>query len=301
MSKNIPTCIIALALVACRLGLEDRGHPPPPGMQPTSTAQPVQPLAASAAGEEALYQVLYAGEIGERSGALGDRVRALAFLRVLKLDTTQLQGLQGLLTAHWTLLEDERRAREATDIRELKAYGAAYHELLGLLERPEDPPDATLARIAHELTAARGVAATDAERGDHFRRIHGHLGQVRTWVETLDRAQQDRLHTCLFLLRRRLGPFTAPGDYGELVSPLWQGGDFASLARTARPADERPLDLALLWSLEDTDGKHQLHLRGLQLQALVFMALDEPALAEAVATQLALLTGPDLPPGEGGP
>lgn len=295
MSKNIPTCVIALALVACRLGLEDRGHPPP-GAHHGAPTQPSPPLPAATPGGEALYQVLYAGEVGQQAGALGERVRAMAFLHVLKLDAAQLDELLRLIAARQALMGEERRAREAVDTRELAAYGPAYRELLALLEQPGEPPDADLVRIAAQLTAARGVAGTDSERGEHFRRLQVLLGHVRAWVETLTPAQQDHLHECLFLLRRRLGPFATPGDYSEMISPLWQGGDFASLARTARPADERPLDIGLLWSLEDTDGKHQLRLRGLQLQALVFMALEEPALAEAAATQLALVTGPQRPP-----
>jgi hypothetical protein len=290
MVHGTPACALGLVLGACRLGLEDRYHPQPqPGAEVQS--QPVKPLPTTSGAGEALYQLLYAGEVGEQAGALGDRVRAAAFLEVLGLDAAQLAGLLALAEAHAILREQERLAREALDARELEAYGPPYRALLALLEQPGQPPDADLARIAEQLELARATTGSDQERAQHFRRIHTYLDQVRVWVETLDAGQQERLRGCLFLLQRRLGPFTNPGDYSEVVSPLWGAGDFGSLTRTVRPPDERPLDIATLWSVENTDGKHELRIHGLQLQALVLLALEEPALADAADSRLRQITG----------
>jgi hypothetical protein len=205
--------------------------------------------------------------------------------------------LLALADAHAALKEEERRVHAALDAREIEAYGPPYRALLALIEQPGEPSDAELTRLAEQLGQARAATGSDLERAEHYHRLHTFLGQVRVWVETLDTGQQERLRGCLFLLQRRLGPFTNPGDYSDVVSPLWGAGDFGSLTRTVRPPNERPLDIATLWTVENTDGKHELRIHGLQMQALVFLALEEPALAAAATARLGL-PAPEKPPGE---
>lgn len=272
--------LFVLTLPSCRWGLEDREprgphHGPPPG-------EPGEASAAPYRSDEPLYQVLYAGEGGDQAGQLGDQVRALAFLRALEPSADQTEGLRALIDLHSRLLEEDRRAREELDQRELTLIGPAYHQLLVLLAQPGPVPTERVEEIAREIQGARHRAGTDRFRDEHTRRIATHMQDIASWIGTLGPEQRARLIDCLFLLRRRLGPFTDPGDYGELVDPLWKAGDFGSLARTVRPQDEPPLDIGGLWSLEGATGRMEPTIRGLQLQALVFMALEEPALSEAI-------------------
>lgn len=290
-SLQTPALIILLAIMGCRMGLEDP-TPPPPQQGADSSHRATPPQAETPSGE-ALYQLLYAGEGGQVAGSLGDRVRALAFLRSIDLDKRQLQGLLDLIEAHNEMLTRDRQAREALDLREQEQLGPAYLELEALLASPSPLPDDRLAELGRKIEAGRMQAGTDTERQEHSRRIATHIRDVAGWVATLRPDQHERLHHCLFLLQRRLGPFTNPGDYGDLVEPLWSGGDFASLARTVRRPDERPLDLGGLWSLENSGSTQDPRIRGLQLQALVVMALEEPALAGAAATLLSGYTTPE--------
>jgi hypothetical protein len=95
-----------------------------------------------------------------------------------------------------------------------------------------------------------------------------------------------RLGESRFLLGRKLGPFVNPGDYGDLVGTMWDGGDFGSLRATVRPTDEGHLDLGGLWSVEAMQAGPDRRLEGFQLEALVFLAVLEDALSDAIAIRL---------------
>ncbi len=180
-----------------------------------------------------------------------------------------------------------RAAREALGARELAAYGPVYDALEARLATGTPLSEAEGAAFAEQLVAARATVYADGDpRAAHYARVRGLLGAVRPWIAGLTEAQRERLGESRFLLARRLGPFVNPGDYGDLVGTMWDGGDFGSLRATVRPTEEGHLDLGGLWSVEAMQAGPDRRLEGFQLEALVFLAALEAELPGAIKLRL---------------
>lgn len=277
--------ILALLLAACTVPAPDLARPTPADPRPVDPASP--PPAAGPEGEK-LYQVLYAGELGPDARALGQRARVQAWLGAMQLDATQLDGLAVLVA---DLREREATlaaARAEVGAREQAILGPVYAELEAHLARPGGLTEAESATFAARLDAARAEVYGGVDpRAEHFAGVASLLRAERPWIKTLSAAQQATLAESRFFLGRRLGPFVNPGDYGALVGTMWDGGDFGSLRATVRPSDEGHLDLGGLWSIEAMQAGPDRRLEGLQIEAILFMALQEPELAGAIALRQA--------------
>jgi hypothetical protein len=284
MWRIIPVLCFVLGGLACKDGLRDVG-PRSPGAEQDAPLRASPPPAVAPAGEK-LYQVLYAGELGDRVAPMAQRARMLAWIRSLELTRLQLQSLRGLQYTHQRVLRSQERKQSEHAQRELEELEEPYRELVALLSSEPPYPDQELEALAQRLEGARERAGIDQAREDRYRAFHGQLGPIQQWVEKLSPAQQQRMGHSLFFLRRRLGPMSNPGDYGEIVGLAWEGGDFASLHRAVRPADEGHLDLGGLWRLTDGKGDPIAELQGLRLTAILVMALEEPELAGAIEVAL---------------
>lgn len=278
-------------LLACTVPVPDLARPT--GDAPE--IRPADPPPARNAAGERLYQLLYAGELGEDSRKAGDRARMAAWLDALALDETQLQGLAELVRAY-----DEARAANAADEAavaeaEKRVLSPIYEELTARLTRPDAMGEEEAAAFAARIEAARAEVYGGKDfRAEHYRRVKSTLALCRPWVNALRPNQQAALDDARFVLGRRIGPFVNPGDYGHLVGTMWDGGDFGSLRATIRPTDEGHMDLGGLWSVEDMDAGPDRSLGGYQLEALLLMAFEDPALKDVIAARQA----PGSPGGE---
>ncbi|MDP2311242.1 MAG: hypothetical protein Q8P18_34800 [Pseudomonadota bacterium] len=273
--------ILALLLAACTVPAPDLARPTAADPRPVDPASP--PPAAGPEGEK-LYQVLYAGELGAETRALGQRTRVLAWLAAMELDPAQLDAL-GVLAVDVQQREATLAvARTAVGVREQAALGPVYADLEARLARPDPMTEAESTVFAERLGAARAVAYEGKDpRALHYAGVTQLLLASKPWIESLTSAQRTTLAESRFFLGRRLGPFVNPGDYGSLVGTMWDGGDFGSLRATVRPTDEGHMDLGGLWSIEAMQAGPDRRLEGLQVAAILFMALEEPELPAAIA------------------
>lgn len=264
--------------------------PVPDLARPTGDApeiRPADPPPARFTEEERLYQLLYAGELGSEARAAGDRARVGAWLDALVLTEDQLRGLD-------TLVHTQQAARAADDADEAQVAAAEtaqltpiYTELSARLDGPEPLTEEEGKAFADRLAAAREqVYAGKDFRAERYKRVKALLATCRPWVNSLSPDQQKTLAEARFILGRRLGPFVNPGDYGHFVGTMWDGGDFGSLRATIRPTDEGHMDLGGLWSVEEMNAGPDRSLGGYQLEALLLMAFEEPALPEVIAARL---------------
>lgn len=275
--------ILAL-LFACTVPAPDLVRPTADDPRPVDPASP--PPATGPQGEK-LYQVLYAGEVGEEARAGGQRTRILAWLAAMELDTVQLRGLDALAAAVREKQATLDAARAAVGAKEAAALGPIYAALEARLAQPETMTEAESAGFAERLEAARAELYGQGDlRAAHYAGINWLLEAVRPWIKTLSTAQQATLGESRFFLGRRLGPFVNPGDYGALVGTMWDGGDFGSLRATVRPTEEGHLDLGGLWSIESMQAGPDRRVEGLQSEAILFMALQEAELPRAIALRL---------------
>ncbi len=275
---------LLLLALACTVPAPDLARPASAELAPLD---PASPPAARGPEEEKLYQQLYAGELGETATARGQRTRLVVWLASLALTEDQLRGLAAAADEVRAGDAAVRAGRAEVDAKETAAFGPIYAAIDARLARAEPLTEAEGAAFAAQLAAARtAVYAGEDPRMAHYKRIRAALAAVRPWIATLSDEQRMRLGESRFLLGRKLGPFVNPGDYGDLVGTMWDGGDFGSLRATVRPTDEGHLDLGGLWSVEAMQAGPDRRLEGFQLEALVFLAVLEDALPDAIAIRL---------------
>ncbi|MFN7144449.1 MAG: hypothetical protein ACK4YP_11775 [Myxococcota bacterium] len=276
--------LLLLLALACTVPAPDLARPTTADPTPSD---PASPPPARGPEEEKLYQALYAGETGEAAHARGQRTRLLAWMVALELTPHQLRGLAKAAEAVHAGETAVREARDALGAKELAAYEPIYAELDARLATGDPLTEAEGAAFAERLAAARAAVYADGDpRAAHYARVQGLLAQVRPWVAALSDEQRERLGESRFVLARRLGPLVNPGDYGDLVGTMWDGGDFGSLRATVRPTDQGHLDLGGLWSVEKMQAGPDRRLEHFQLEALVLMTLLEPELPAAIALRL---------------
>ncbi|MES2640492.1 MAG: hypothetical protein V4850_13450 [Myxococcota bacterium] len=290
--------ILALLLAACTVPAPDLARPTAADPRPADPASP--PPAAGPEGEK-LYQLLYAGELGAEARAMGQQARILAWLAAMELDAPQLDALAALAVDVHQREATIAAARAEVGAREQALLGPLYAELGARLAAPEAITEVESAAFAARLEAARAEAyAGEDPRAVHYTVLNGLLEAVRPWIRSLSAAQRATLGESRFFLGRRLGPFVNPGDYGALVGTMWDGGDFGSLRATVRPTDEGHLDLGGLWSIEAMQAGPDRKLEGLQVEAILFMALQDAELPAAIelrrrAAGMAGFTAADAP------
>lgn len=243
----------------------------------------LEPPATSVPERAALYQLLFAGEVGEQAHPLGQRLRMLVWLQDMKLTDDQAQHLHQLHSKVQAELADAEVDVAATGQLEKEHYGPIYGELIEILIENPAAAEPLLGQYAEVLAAQRQLLATpNSPQERHYNRTAQIMSMGLPFISSLDSTQRITLGHAMFFLRRRLGPFVNPGDYGLLVGSSWDGNDFGSLRRQMKMDTERHLDLGGLWALSESMFTAKAQLRGPQLQAVLFMALQDPALGETL-------------------
>jgi hypothetical protein len=275
--------LIGLGLAACQI--RDQDFERAPSLEPVTLAGPTPPPVDQPEGER-LYQLLYAGEVGEVSGAAGQHARMLAWLAVMDFSDAQLDGLLALRADLAALRAEQEAARAALDAREQELLVPLYDRIAAGYARGGALDEEALGTLAGELAKARKLAYRDDDpRAQKLARVEALLEKVEPWIAGLSQTQRHDLPLCRFFLRKKVGPLLNPTDYGDLTGISWDGGDFRGVSTTIRSADEQHMDIGGLWSTEFMRAPPQLYLTDLQLKAVTVMALEEPGLEAAIAAR----------------
>jgi len=271
----------ALTLLAgCYSGLPEEA--PDPGAQTDPAPAP-------------LAELLYAGESGPSAARMGDRVRAMIWLRRMALSPA---GIVGLRDASTRALESDRALRAtlgALDADEAAALAPLYEEMQAALAAG-DPEEEALEDWAARLAALQmGRGARGDPRALRQRHIDAVLAEADDFLAALDADQRDRAAEALFFLRRAVGPSARPATWDALMGDPWPAGDFATLRRSGNPSDHGALDISALWTLDAGEVALTDGMGPAGLQAVTALALLHPELGPACE---ALLDEPpvDEPP-----
>lgn len=297
MTPWLPGLLGLAAVFGCHVSADTL---PAPSIVPPVELPAAGPPPITGAGGERLFQLLYAGEQGDQSFALGQKTRIFGWLRIMELSAGELNALS-VLTADVAAMAAAAEARRTeADAIERAAYEARYAEINAALVKPSTT-DADLAALAAQLEAARaGVAAQSDPWTQHLSDLSALIRRIDPWYEILDRSKRERASAARFFLTRRAAPLSNPSAYAALTGMVWDSGDFSALHRTGRPASQYQLDLGGLWSMEALRSPPGAYLVKRQIQAILVMAVLEPAFPGALAEWTAA-TAPPTPPTDAAP
>jgi len=255
---------------------------------PEATAPVLEDAPAAAAGpeQEALYQVLFAGEHGETGRRWGQRARALAWFTSMDLTEEQLGGLASVREALAAREATIRTAEKAAAAAEAEALRPVYADLLPLLAQGHEADPEELAAAGTRLSEARDRSGRGTLSRIRHEQLRSMLEDTRGWIDELTPDQQLVLGSSRFMLRHEVGPLVAPGDHSELLGTVWDGASFDSLVLGRLPEGEEPLDIGGLWASEDVRNTPDKRLGGVQKQVLVLLAARSPGLGQAIEVAL---------------
>ncbi|MDP6932977.1 MAG: hypothetical protein QGG40_08665 [Myxococcota bacterium] len=248
----------------------------------TPTPPEATPPPSESPSEEALYELLFAGEFGQPAHHAGQRARMIVWLRAMNLRAVQLVELEGLAQTVASALEQERRTLSELGTREQAYLDPVYRELVTLLATEARPSKAQLDAVTTQLSAAREAAYGGLDpRTAQVERVQTILDAARAWVESLSHNQRSTLTQSRFFLRRKVGALVNPGDHETLMTTRWNAGDY-QLVEQSRSGAKGGLDIGGLWEAEQMRTRPGDYFSTLQACALVVLALQEPGLTEAI-------------------
>jgi len=248
-----------------------------------------------------LYQLLYDTPALPAVTASQQRVRILIWLRHMRLTDDQLARLDALRV---TAAERAQRltAAEAEIVTASRAdEDAIYARIWAALEAGAtvDAPEMGDATERLKELRAGGQRERDllAVRMEGLRSV---LDAESSFLMTLTPRQEALFADSLFFLRHRLDPVGSPSDFRVLVGSTYDPGQFDVLTRGTSDAARQRLNIGGLWSDDPQVEGHALH--DARREVLLFLALQEPGLEEAIAAarRLAQAT-PPAPEGRPGP
>lgn len=290
--------LLALALAAC-------DHDPLPLPTVAAVAPDVGADAVPADDPGPLYQILYAAQVGPAPSAELQRVRLLLWLRHMEMSPDQLSMLDELRVQSGDRVA-RLEAAEADLLARTAADEAAIHgEIWAALSEGVGPADP---RFEQQARALQALGLDGTRQQDllllRMEGIRSMMDAQRPLLRTLTPQQEARLNDALFFLRHRLDPVGHPGDFRALVGTIYDPGQFAVLTRGTTDASLEPLNIGGLWS-GDAAGLQGHPLHEAQREVLLFLALLEPGLDQAVAAAATLATEQQSPapasPGVDGP
>lgn len=248
------------------------------------------PTAAAVAAVEAqpqppsLARALYDAPVLPAATASEQRVRLLLWLRRMALSRGQLDRLDALRSLALAQAERVRQAEASVTARSAAEAEAVYGQLFEALAAGADADDPALTPLVERLSALGGGG--ERERTLLGLRMEGArlvLDAERELLETLSPTQEERLAEALFLLRRRLDPVGTPQDWEALVGSTYDAGAPGLLLRGSSAGAREPLNLGGLWSDPPAGRAEDRLFPEARREALLFLAVLEPGLDEAIA------------------
>ncbi len=234
-----------------------------------------------------LYQMLYDYAFLPEIQQSQQRVRLLIWLRHMALSEWQLRSLSELAGQ----VQAERRRIEEAQRAVVQSYEPklrpVYDELWDLLQQGRELSDSEVEEAASTLLGARLQHAREKEllqlRVQSIRTVQS---LQREWLNSLSPQQEAILVDAIFLLRHRLDPYANPGDFRQLVGSIYVAGEWGTLTRGSYDPEVDHLNIGGLWSevaMKDYQGPQ---FNDARREFILYMALLEPALPEAVDAAL---------------
>ncbi len=249
-----------------------------------ATAFEAPPPKADSAEQERLFQVLYAGEVGDPSFEAGQRVRVRAWLASMGFTALERESLTVAAAAVAKEFELSNQEERAFAEAESAVLVPIYAEMETRYTSGQQVTEDEMATWAKRLTAARVTAYGEGTPASvRQARVRSTLDAVAPFVSQLSEDGRLRMTAARFFLVRRASPFGRVGAYHALVGLDWDGGEFPQLEVDTTSLEQPHMDIGGLWALEKLRGAPAgQYLTGRQVQAIVVMACLEPALIEAL-------------------
>jgi len=271
-----------VTMLGCRVSSDDV-----PSV-PLIPAEPIEatPPTATTAQEHRLYQLLYTSEASDAAFEVGQRVRVRAWLAKAQFTTAELDGLRSTIRTVYETAAAEQETAVAYAEREREALVPIYLEMDARLATGTALTEQEGKAFADRLSAARASAyGNQPPAAARLERVRTLLKVTETWLRSLSDEKLANLLEARFFLVRRAHPLGNVGAYQQLVGLDWDGGQFAPLADSRGDVDQPQMDIGGLWSVERLRSAPEKYLVARQQQAVLIMAVAEPALLAALGLQ----------------
>ncbi len=257
------------------------------------TPMPTEQLMEEITEASPAYQSIYHTPALSKPSANQQRVRILLWLQRMNCNVSQLQKLDELRR-----LVVEKQAQLVTaetqrsqQIQE--AYTPVYNQLWDEIRQGHDLESENVQAAIQQLNSLQEQAASNPSLNPRMEMIKSVIEAEADFLRSLSPEQESTIVDALYFLRHQLDPVGNPKDFSMLIGNTFEPGQYAILLKGTSELAQQSGNIGGLWSDEPELTGRVLH--EAQREVVLYLALLEPALEEAIRAAMALQNQPAVP------
>ena len=263
------------------------------GCDNTPTPMPTEDLVDSIELLSPEYQLIYHTQATGTPDPNQQRVRVLLWLNRLNCNLSQLQTLEELRQLVNTKISQLNEIEAKNNQKSQEAYTPIYNQLWDQLRQGVSIEDEQLDPLFESLDTLIKTEQESPQLDPRIETIKSILAAEETFLRSLSPEQESTVVDALYFLRYQLDPIGTPEDFSHLIGNTFEPGQYAILLKGTSDLAQESGNIGGLWSDEPELTGRVLH--EAQREVVLYLALLEPSLKEAIRTAMALQNQSETP------
>ncbi len=250
------------------------------------TPMPTEKLMDEVVDSNPAYQSIYHMPALSQPDSNQQRVRALLWLKRMNCNVSQLQKLEELrqIVVDKQQQLDIAERNRTQQIQE--SYTPIYNQLWDGIRQGAELDSETIQASLEQLQQLQEQESQNPTLNPRIEMIKSIIEAEETFLRSLSPEQESTIVDALYFLRHKLDPVGNPKDFSLLIGNTFEPGQYAILLKGTSELAQQSGNIGGLWSDEPELTGRVLH--EAQREVVLYLALLEPALEEAIRAAMAL-------------
>lgn len=250
------------------------------------TPMPTEKLMDEVVDSNPAYQSIYHMPALSQPDSNQQRVRALLWLKRMNCNVSQLQKLEELrqIVVDKQQQLDIAERNRTQQIQE--SYTPIYNQLWDGIRQGAELDSETIQASLEQLQQLQEQESQNPKLNPRIEMIKSIIEAEETFLRSLSPEQESTIVDALYFLRHKLDPVGNPKDFSLLIGNTFEPGQYAILLKGTSELAQQSGNIGGLWSDEPELTGRVLH--EAQREVVLYLALLEPALEEAIRAAMAL-------------
>lgn len=263
------------------------------GCDNTPTPLPTEDLIESIETLSPEYQLIYHTQSTSTPDPNQQRVRVFLWLNRLNCNISQLQTLDELRQVATNKINQLNSIEDNNTRRSQEAFTPIYNQLWDQLRQGVSIDDESLKPLFESLNTLVQSDQESPQLDPRIETIKSIIEAEAVFLRSLSPEQESTIVDALYFLRYQLDPIGTPQDFAHLIGNTFEPGQYAILLKGTSELAQQSGNIGGLWSDEPELTGRVLH--EAQREVVLYLALLEPSLEEAIRTSIALQTQSNTP------
>lgn len=250
------------------------------------TPMPTEKLMDEVVDSNPAYQNIYHMPPLSQPDSNQQRVRVLLWLKRMNCNVSQLQKLEELrqIVVDKQQQLDIAERNRTQQIQE--SYTPIYNQLWDGIRQGAELDSETIQASLDQLKQLQQQESQNPTLNPRIEMIKSIIEAEETFLRSLSPEQESTIVDALYFLRHKLDPVGNPKDFSLLIGNTFEPGQYAILLKGTSELAQQSGNIGGLWSDEPELTGRVLH--EAQREVVLYLALLEPALEEAIRAAMAL-------------